>query len=111
MAKLTLLVVRCQDVERSRRFYAALGLALTTEQHGSGPVHYSCELGSTVLELYPANSETSSVRLGIAVPDLETALASVRSLGGRIDREPTPARRVGIVRDPDDNAVELSQAD
>jgi lactoylglutathione lyase len=110
MTTLTLLVVRCQDVESAHRFYAALGLSLTKEQHGAGPVHYSCQLGSTVLELYPTTSATSNVRLGLAVPNLDVALERVRLLGGRIEREPTPESRVAVVRDPDGNALELSQA-
>jgi catechol 2,3-dioxygenase-like lactoylglutathione lyase family enzyme len=109
MATLTLLVLRCGDLEASRRFYAALGLVLITEQHGSGPVHYSCQLGATVLELYPSTSATTSTRLGIDVPSVTHALRAVRSLGGRIDREPTPEHGSCLVRDPDGNAVELTQ--
>ncbi|HEX2731005.1 MAG TPA: hypothetical protein VHM70_05345 [Polyangiaceae bacterium] len=44
MLNLALLVLRCQDLERSRQFYAALGLVFTSEQHGSGPVHYLIEV-------------------------------------------------------------------
>lgn len=109
MATLTLLVLRCGNLEASRRFYSALGLVLTTEQHGSGPVHYSCQLGTTVLELYPAQSKTTSTRLGIGVPSVATALGALRSLGNSIDHEPTPERRSCLVRDPDGNAVELTQ--
>jgi lactoylglutathione lyase len=109
MAKLTLLVLRCPDLELSQRFYTALGLVFTKEQHGTGPVHYSCQLGSTVLELYPANSTSSSVRLGIAVPDIAAAVESVRSLGFRVDREPTAEQRC-VIRDPHNNPVELCQA-
>ena len=111
MVTLTLLVLRCGDLDASRRFYSALGLVLTTEQHASGPVHSSGQLGPTVLELYPAQSTTTSTRLGIAVPSVATALAALRSLGGRIDREPTPEHGSCLVRDPDGNAVELTQLD
>jgi len=108
MVELTLLVLRCSDLELSRRFYAALGLAFTTEQHGGGPLHYSCQLGTTVLELYPASSASSSVRLGLAVSDMTAAIESVRALGARVDREPGPESSTCVVRDPDDNRVELS---
>lgn len=111
MSVLTLLVVRCRDLERSRNFYAALGLALTTEQHGSGPVHYSCQLGATVLELYPATSTSSSVRLGIGVPSVLAATSALRALGAQIDREPTTEPPSCVVRDPDGNPIELSQLD
>jgi lactoylglutathione lyase len=110
MTELTSLVLRCRNLEASRRFYAALGLVLTTEQHGSGPLHYSCQLGATLLELYPASSTASSVRLGIAVADLDAVVQSVRSLAVRVNREPTAERRACVLRDPDDNTVELTQA-
>ena len=51
---LSLIVLRCSDVNASRRFYEALGLSFTTEKHGAGPEHYACRLGDLVLELYPA---------------------------------------------------------
>jgi catechol 2,3-dioxygenase-like lactoylglutathione lyase family enzyme len=109
MATLTLLVLRCGDLEASRSFYSALGLVLTTEQHGSGPVHYSCQLGATVLELYPAQSTTTATRLGVALESVVDALETLRSLGARIDREPSPESASCVVRDADGNAVELTQ--
>jgi lactoylglutathione lyase len=110
MIQLTLLVLRCRDLEASRGFYAALGLVLVPEQHGTGPGHYSCQLGTTVLELYPASEPTSSVRLGVAVPDVAKVLEAIRATGGRVEREPTTEPHTALVRDPDDNPVELSQA-
>ena len=41
--KISLLVIRCQDLEASKVFYQQLGLVFEKEQHGSGPIHYSCE--------------------------------------------------------------------
>ena len=52
------------------------------EQHGTGPLHYSSQMGATVLELYPASAAPSSVRLGISVPDVAAAVESVRAIGG-----------------------------
>jgi catechol 2,3-dioxygenase-like lactoylglutathione lyase family enzyme len=109
MATLTLLVLRCRDLERSKQFYMALGLVFIKEQHGSGPLHYSSQLGTTLIELYPATSSTSSVRLGLAVNDVAAILESVRSLGFAVEHEPTVERPTCVVRDPDDNRVELSQ--
>jgi lactoylglutathione lyase len=86
---LTLVVVRCRDLEQSRRFYEALGLSFNTERHGAGPVHYSTRLGTTVLELYPAGAAPSNVRLGVGVANVATAVDSVRAVGCRVDRAPT----------------------
>jgi lactoylglutathione lyase len=109
MPTLTLVVIRCRDLEHSRRFYEALGLAFTPEQHGAGPFHYSTQLGATVLELYPASAATSAVRLGFGVTDVTAAVNAVRSIGGRVDREPTTDAKTALVRDPDNNPVELTQ--
>jgi lactoylglutathione lyase len=110
MPTLSLMVLRCRDIEQSRNFYQALGLVFTEEKHGIGPLHYSAQLGPTVLELYPAGNSPSSVRLGISVADLTAAVEAVRSLGGRVDREATPQSDTAVIRDPDNNSVELGPA-
>ncbi len=46
-------VIRTGDMEGTRRFYEALGLAFVEEQHGDGPRHYACERNGCVLEIYP----------------------------------------------------------
>ena len=52
---LSLLVLYCTDLDGCRRFYTALGLDFSPEQHGQGPGHWAAVLaGGTVLELYPA---------------------------------------------------------
>ena len=50
VVELSLVVLRCADLERTRRFYEALGLTLMPEQHGSGPRHYSARLPLRRLE-------------------------------------------------------------
>jgi catechol 2,3-dioxygenase-like lactoylglutathione lyase family enzyme len=109
--KLTLFVLRVTDLERSRAFYACLGLELVSEQHGNGPPHYSCRLGDPVMELYPASDQQprSNVRLGLQV----TKEALQRLHSSSYVREPPRLIRqrddadVFVVRDPDENAIEL----
>ena len=67
-SSLSLLVLRTEDLERSVRFYRTLGLRFAEEQHGNGPVHYACELGETVLELYPAKPGSAPDRQAAAQP-------------------------------------------
>jgi hypothetical protein len=55
-ASLSLLVLRSSRLEAMRTFYEALGLTFVEEKHGAGPVHYSAQLGSTVLEIYPGET-------------------------------------------------------
>ncbi len=90
MASLGLLVLRCDDLERTRAFYDALGLTFTPEQHGAGPRHFSAKLGSLVLELYPAS----------AAHRPETGLRLGLSISGAT---------AGQLVDPDGRIVELSQ--
>jgi catechol 2,3-dioxygenase-like lactoylglutathione lyase family enzyme len=96
---LTLLVLRVTDLERSRAFYAALGLAPVAEQHGRGPAHYSCTLGALVLELYPARpgEAVGGLRLGLRVP---TETVAALAAGGWIVEG-------HVVRDPDSNVIAL----
>jgi catechol 2,3-dioxygenase-like lactoylglutathione lyase family enzyme len=54
MPALTLVVVRCRDLEQSRRFYQAISLILTAEQHGTGPLHYSNQTGGSASALLRA---------------------------------------------------------
>jgi catechol 2,3-dioxygenase-like lactoylglutathione lyase family enzyme len=107
---LTLIVLRCADLEQARKFYEALGLALVTEKHGAGPVHYSARVGDTVLELYPQRgAETRGLRLGFQVSDLAAALRLIERTGGKVVRaEPAPDASA-IVEDPDGHTIELSQ--
>jgi len=82
-----LIVVRVADIEASLAFYRALGLAFVQEQHGSGPIHYSCELRGLVLELYPHKASSPqdvsahAIMLGFKVASLESTLANLHKLG------------------------------
>ena len=66
--KLTLLVIRCRNLELSRLFYEGLDLKFIQEKHGKGPKHYSTEIDGVVLELYPDQDKylTENVRLGFS---------------------------------------------
>lgn len=81
MVQLTLLVLRCADIERSRALFEAIGLEFSREKHGDGPVHYAANLAGTVLELYPlGNKATSGLRLGFRVsspPNLRDRLVEL----------------------------------
>lgn len=108
----TLIVLRCSDIERSRAYYECLGLRFVREQHGSGPEHYSTRVGTLVLELYPRkDAETSGLRIGFSVPELTATLQRLERSGSivhRVAREATPP--YALLRDPDGHWIELSQA-
>ncbi len=113
-ASVRLFVVRTANLERSRLFYSGLGLDLRPEQHGNGPLHYSCTLSGTVLELYPATRRVGGLRFGLSLPAITSALEHLETSGllsvptQTIDGE--AGSRTYVIRDPDGNAVELEQA-
>ena len=99
MTSLSLLVLRCADIEMSKQFYSTLGLSFTLEKHGSGPEHYACVLDGTVIELYPRKEDiTDKTRLGFHVHDLETIASAL----GAATKE-----GYAVVKDPDGRNVEL----
>ena len=110
-ACLSLIVIRCADLETSKRFYEAIGCKLQREKHGNGPVHYSFESGKAVLELYPASTPSKSIgtRLGFMVDKLHEAVDNLRAqaLLDVIGSEDVAHGRVVVV-DPDGHKVELS---
>lgn len=115
---LSLLVLRTANMEAMLAFYRAVGLAFVQEQHGSGPVHYSSEIGELVIEIYPAEEghapdrkQGGATMPGFSVTDLDGALSNLRQLGIEPLSAPKESAwgRRAVVLDPDGRAVELSQ--
>jgi len=108
---MNLVVLRSVDLERAIRFYAALGIALSREQHGSGPEHLAATIGTLVLEIYPQGSadKTVGVRLGFRVKSLVTTIARLQAINGVIV-SPMQESKWGlraVVSDPDGHRLEL----
>jgi lactoylglutathione lyase len=108
MARLTSLVIRCSDLERSRAFYELLGLSFTPEQHETGPRHYSTQLERTLLELYPRKGTVEPQRFGLAIDELADRLAALLA-SGAVFVSHDAARGHALVRDPDGHTLELTQ--
>jgi lactoylglutathione lyase len=70
--RLSLVVIRSWDIERSARFYSALGLHLEKHRHGNGPEHFASEYEGSVFEIYPRQEETDSTGVGSAQSFLRT---------------------------------------
>ena len=115
MTTLSLIVLRTPNPEALLPFYNALGLEFEREQHGSGPVHFSCEMGEVVLEIYPpkknqTEAEFTSPMLGFHVDSLEETLEKLREIGvdcGGIYTSNTET--LCSVRDFDGRRVHLSE--
>ena len=104
---LSLLVLRCRDIEVSKAFYETLGLSFIREKHGNGPIHYSCEYEGMVFELYPNKGKVAedNTRLGFRLDNISSIVSKFEmtdsyEFGGCI---------VHVVTDPDGRKVELSQ--
>ena len=109
---LRLLVLKSAKTEAVLAFYTAIGLSFKQEQHGTGPLHNSTQIGATVFELYPLgrkDAADTTTRLGFAVDDLDMTLGRLKAVNGEVSREPenTPWGRRAVVRDPDGRSIEL----
>ncbi|MBI1375052.1 MAG: bleomycin resistance protein [Phycisphaera sp.] len=111
--RLYLVVIRSPDIDRAVKFYEAIGLTFTKHAHGSGPEHYACDMSNgVVFEIYPlrdGDTPTVSTRIGFAVADVDSAVASVTGAGGIIVSAPadSPWGRRAVVADADGHRVEL----
>jgi predicted enzyme related to lactoylglutathione lyase len=108
-----LIVIRAADLDRSQRFYEALGIQFSREKHGNGPEHLAAETGGVVFEIYPRGSgpSTEGVRLGFQVPSVDAAVSALQHLGAKLI---TPPEQVdwglrAVVVDPDGHRVEARQ--
>jgi lactoylglutathione lyase len=114
---LALIVIRAADIEASLSFYRAIGVTFVEEQHGSGPVHYSCNFGELVFELYsnkvssPPRSSTHTTMLGFKVASLEGTLAELLKLGVEPKSAPKESnwgRWVNVI-DPSGRTVQINE--
>lgn len=109
----SLLVIRASDIETALAFYRALGLTFAQEQHGAGPIHYSCDLDGFIFEIYPARvGETNdSTMLGFKVESLDETLMALRKLGVEPKSSPKTASwgRFVNVKDCDGRTVQLTE--
>lgn len=117
---LGLIVLRSADMERSLAFYRVLGLEFIQEQHGTGPVHYACELNGLVLELYPGTPrgvtdrrQAGATMIGFRVSELTHILDTLKANGAEIISEPkgSMGNRRAVIQDPDGRAVELNEVE
>lgn len=110
MARLNLLVLRCGDIDASRRFYELLELRFEKHKHGGGAEHYASE-AKVVLELYPAaEGDRDQTGVGFAVNDLQAvrqAMIEARLKPREIVENPWG--KSFVVRDPDGRRVEISE--
>jgi len=106
--RLDYLVLRCRDIEQSKRFYEALGLRFKPEQHETGPAHYASTLAEgVVLELYPTTKEVASQRFGLSLNGVANRYWRANRRGGELLR-PWDGYTCTL-RDPSGHVVDLCE--
>jgi lactoylglutathione lyase len=115
---LSLIVLRTSQMEATLAFYRALGFAFVEEKHGTGPVHYSTQIGSCVMEIFPGEpaeplgrKASGAAMLGFSVPSVDQTVEAVRQLGAQIVTAPTESLwgRRAVVVDPNGRGIELTE--
>ncbi len=117
MIEVSLVVLRAENLEKTREFYEQIGLNFVEEQHGTGPVHYACELNGMVIEIYsgkpgsaPERTQAGAVMLGLRVEAVENLVQQLEQAGHTIITPPkaSPWGKRAVISDPDGRAIELS---
>ena len=54
-------VLRVTDIEQMKTFLECFGLSFVHEQHGDGPMHYSCVAEDKVFEIYPRKPRQAGI--------------------------------------------------
>ncbi|QDU77001.1 Glyoxalase-like domain protein [Bremerella volcania] len=111
-ARLNLIVLRSSDPDATVRFYQALGLPFTQEQHGKGPIHWASETNRFVMEIYPAKSPEqvdTFTSVGLNVSDIHRVMQLLIASDMKITSEPKEFDWgiQAIVKDPDGRSVIL----
>lgn len=120
MARLIEVELHVRDVERSRRFYQALGVDVgEPEVHeGQGVRHahavwgkWDAEASFLMLNLYPATGTPSRVSIGFVADDLDGLHGRMTGDGVEVVKAPAaqPWGRTAIYRDPDGNTVSVTE--
>jgi catechol 2,3-dioxygenase-like lactoylglutathione lyase family enzyme len=127
---LNLIVIRTHDIERSRRFYEAIGLRFQPFQYGygaesiHGPVPADAPLildvkaegmppPHTYIEIHTLRQEEPipKLQIGFFVNDVDAAVKAALESGGHLLSKAAtwPYGRRAAVGDPDGHRVELSE--
>lgn len=118
MPLVNLIVLRTANTEAMLVFYQALGLVFVQEQHGTGPIHYSTQLGDMTMEIYPAEAGQAPDRkaggatmIGIKVESVDGVINRLQNVDIQMLSAPKNSAwgRRATVLDPDGRLIELTQ--
>ncbi len=118
MPSMNLIVLRTSNVEAMLAFYRALGLDFVQEQHGTGAIHYSTQLGDVTMEIFPAEAGQALDRkaggatmIGIKVESVDAVAEMLQEMGIKMLSAPKDSAwgRRATVLDPDGRLIEVTQ--
>jgi lactoylglutathione lyase len=106
--ELSLLVLRCSDILKSKTFYETLGFKFTAQKHGDGPDHFVSGNHGFALELYPKKpeKEIDCSMLAFAVKDPSVKAQLKEKLGWQ-SAVGNPGDKLYLFRDPDGRKIEI----
>lgn len=108
MVQLELVVIRCEDVDRSRHFYSALGLEFVANDTDG----FEGRAGEVRLELCPSLGPQAPMRLGLRCAQISRVVDAMKAAGGSVVRTlGAPKLLYAVVKDPDGHTLELRSAD
>ncbi len=100
------LVIKCNDLEKSKAFYEAIGFHPLKEKHGRGVEHYSFTINDFVIELYPSSKSVEGnliFGLEIKIP-IEEIMQRLKFIS--YDQELSKNKNGNYsINDPDGNRV------
>ncbi len=104
---LSLLVLRCRDIETSKSFYENFGMKFIKEKHGKGAEHFAAELNEFVLELYPLKQgqEIDPSRLGFSFENKPGTLDLLKTNNSGLGLEESNST---TIQDPDGRKIEIT---
>lgn len=111
--QLKLLVIRSANPALLAQFYTQLGCTFEQHRHGKGPLHYSCTIAQTVLEIYPlAKGQVAAdpnLRLGFEFEQFELVLEKLTEQGAKLIQAPYESEFgwMCVIEDPEGRKVEL----
>jgi len=110
---LNLLVIRSAIPQQLVEFYQQLGMAFEYHRHGNGPFHFSAQIGSTLLEIYPLGKGQEQadkhLRLGFAIELFDARMEELQQQGIIFHQLPisTEWGIMAVIEDPEGRKLEL----
>ncbi len=106
--ELKYLVIKCNDLEKSKAFYEAIGFYPVKEKHGSGVEHYSFAIKDFVIELYPSNKRVEgNLILGLEIKiSIDEIMQRLKFIS--YDQELSKNKDGNFsIKDPDGNRINI----